>query len=69
MFIFTFLRNLFRRKRTTIYTVKTGDTLSKIALDHLGAARRYPEIFNLNRDILDDPDMIKPGQALKIPQR
>jgi LysM repeat protein len=49
------------------YTVKAGDTLSKIAKDHLGNANAYMEIFNANRDQLTDPDKIKPGQVLKLP--
>jgi LysM repeat protein len=50
------------------YTVKSGDTLSKIAKDKLGDANAYMEIFNANKDQLSDPDKIKPGQVLKIPQ-
>jgi nucleoid-associated protein YgaU len=50
------------------YTVKPGDTLSKIAKEHLGNANAYMDIFNANRDQLSDPDKIKPGQVLKIPQ-
>ncbi len=49
------------------YTVKAGDTLSKIAKEHLGNANAYQEIFNANRDQLTDPDEIRPGQVLKIP--
>jgi LysM repeat protein len=49
------------------YTVKPGDTLSKIAKEHLGNANAYMEIFNANRDQLSDPDKIKPGQVLKLP--
>ncbi len=49
------------------YTVKSGDTLSKIAKELLGDAQAYPEIFAANRDQLSDPDKIKPGQVLKIP--
>ena len=49
------------------YTVKAGDTLSKIAKDHLGDANAYMKIFNANKDQLNDPDKIKPGQVLKIP--
>jgi len=49
------------------YTVKAGDTLSKIAKEHLGNANSYMEIFNANKDQLTDPDKIKPGQVLKIP--
>jgi nucleoid-associated protein YgaU len=50
------------------YTVKAGDTLSKIAREHLGDANAYMDIFNANRDQLTDPNMIKPGQVLKLPQ-
>ncbi len=49
------------------YTVKPGDTLSKIAKEHLGNANAYMEIFNANRDVLQDPDKIKPGMVLKLP--
>ena len=54
-------------KSATTYTVKAGDTLSKIAKDHLGDANAYTAIFEANRDQLSDPDKIKPGQVLKIP--
>lgn len=50
------------------YTVKSGDTLSKIAKEMLGDSNAYMEIFNANRDQLNDPGKIKPGQTLKIPQ-
>ena len=49
------------------YTVKAGDTLSKIAKEQLGDANAYQEIFNANRDQLTDTDKIKPGQVLKMP--
>jgi nucleoid-associated protein YgaU len=49
------------------YTVQAGDTLSKIAKDHLGNANAYMKIFEANKDQLTDPDKIKPGQVLKIP--
>jgi nucleoid-associated protein YgaU len=49
------------------YTVQSGDTLSKIAKDHLGNANDYMKIFNANKDQLSDPDKIKPGQVLRIP--
>ena len=49
------------------YTVQSGDTLSKIAKEHLGDANAYMKIFNANKDQLTDPDKIKPGQVLKIP--
>jgi nucleoid-associated protein YgaU len=49
------------------YTVKSGDTLSKIAKEFLGDANAYMKIFEANKDQLTDPDKIKPGQVLKIP--
>jgi nucleoid-associated protein YgaU len=52
----------------TTYTVKSGDTLSKIAKDFYGDASKYKKIFEANKDILKDPNMIKVGQVLKIPK-
>lgn len=49
------------------YTVQSGDTLSKIAREHLGDGNAYMKIFEANRDQLSDPDKIKPGQVLRIP--
>lgn len=49
------------------YTVKAGDTLGKIAKEHLGNAGAYMKIFDANKDQLSDPDKIKPGQVLRIP--
>ena len=46
---------------------KKGDTLSKIAKELYGDPMLYPKIFEANRDILTDPDRIKPGQKLRIP--
>jgi nucleoid-associated protein YgaU len=50
------------------YTVKAGDTLSKIAQQQLGDATAYMAIFEANRNLLKDPDKIQPGQVLRIPQ-
>jgi nucleoid-associated protein YgaU len=50
------------------YEVKAGDSLSKIAKQLYGDASKYPKIFEANRDQLSDPDKIKPGQRLKIPE-
>jgi LysM repeat protein len=54
--------------QATTYTVQSGDTLSGIAKKFFGNANDYMDIFNANRDQLSDPDKIKPGQVLKIPQ-
>lgn len=51
------------------YTVEKGDTLSKIAKQHLGDANAWQKIFDANRDQLDDPDRIQPGQVLKLPSK
>jgi nucleoid-associated protein YgaU len=50
------------------YTVRSGDTLSKIAKQHYGDANRYSAIFEANRPMLSDPDKIYPGQTLRIPR-
>ena len=50
-----------------VYVVVKGDTLSKIAKHEYGRAGDWKRIFEANRDILDDPDKIFPGQKPKIP--
>jgi nucleoid-associated protein YgaU len=49
------------------YTVVKGDNLSKIAKQHYGDANKYPAIFEANKPMLKHPDMIYPGQVLRIP--
>jgi nucleoid-associated protein YgaU len=49
------------------YTVESGDTLSKISLQQYGDAMKYPMIFEANKPMLTDPDLIYPGQVLRIP--
>ncbi len=51
-----------------IYEVVSGDSLSKIAKRFYGDAAKYPRIFEANRDQLKDPNVIKPGQKLRIPE-
>ena len=48
------------------YTVQAGDNLSKIAASFYGK-HDWKRIYDANRDQLDDPDKISPGQVLKIP--
>lgn len=50
------------------YTVKSGDTLSKIAKQFYGDANKYQRIFEENRPLLKDPNSIFPGQVLRIPE-
>ncbi len=49
------------------YTVVRGDTLSKIAKQYYGDAMKYPVIFEANKPMLKNPDLIYPGQVLRIP--
>ena len=55
------------RQGVQTYTVKSGDTLSKIARQAYGDADEYMRIFYANRDQLSDPDRIQVGQKLVIP--
>jgi len=49
------------------YEVKKGDSLSKIAKEYFGDPMKYPQIFEANKPMLKDPDLIYPGQMLRIP--
>ena len=49
------------------YTVVAGDSLSKIARRFYGDANKWPRIHEANRDQIEDPDLIHPGQKLRIP--
>jgi nucleoid-associated protein YgaU len=51
------------------YTVVKGDSLSKIAKREYGDVRDWRKIYEANRDVIDDPDLIEPGQNLIIPER
>ena len=55
-----------RAQRT--YTVAKGDSLSTIAKQLWGDANQWPRIFEANRSIIKDPDLIHPGQVLTIPE-
>lgn len=50
-----------------MYTVASGDNLSRIAKKHYGNANKYMAIFEANKPMLKDPDKIYPGQVLRIP--
>jgi nucleoid-associated protein YgaU len=49
------------------YEIKSGDTLGAIAKQFYGKASQYMRIFEANRDIIDDPNKIYPGQKIRIP--
>ena len=50
------------------YTVVKGDSLSKIAKREYGDANKWRKIFEANKDVIDDPDLIEVGQDLIIPE-
>jgi nucleoid-associated protein YgaU len=51
------------------YTVVAGDSLSKIAKREYGDANAWNRIYEANRDVIKNPDLIYPGQTLKIPAK
>jgi nucleoid-associated protein YgaU len=53
---------------TEFYTIKKGDTLSKIAKQYYGNASKYPVIFEANREVIKNADLIYPGQVIRIPK-
>jgi nucleoid-associated protein YgaU len=55
------------KPQATMYTVQSGDSLSKIAKAHYGNAMKYTVIFEANTPMLKDPNKIYPGQVLRIP--
>jgi nucleoid-associated protein YgaU len=50
------------------YVIEKGDTLSAIAKRFYGNANKYPRIFEANREVIKDPDLIFPGQKIRIPK-
>ena len=54
-------------QKVEFYTIQSGDTLSKIAKEYYGNAMDYPKIFEANREVIEDPDLIYPGQKIRIP--
>jgi nucleoid-associated protein YgaU len=53
---------------TQYYIIKSGDTLSAIAQKFYGDANQYPKIFEANREVIKDADLIFPGQKIRIPK-
>ena len=49
------------------YEIQSGDSLSKIAKNFYGDAMKYKELFAANREVIEDPDKIYPGQKIRIP--
>ena len=53
----------------TVYVVRRGDSLSRIAQRHYGEAKQWTRIYEANRDLIgNDPNLIQPGQSLVLPK-
>lgn len=55
------------REKVEYYTIQKGDTLSGIAMKFYGQTSAYPRIFEANREVIKDPNLIYPGQKIRIP--
>ena len=54
-------------EKVEYYVIQKGDTLSKIAQHYYGDPMAYPKIFEANREVIQNPDKIFPGQKIRIP--
>ena len=54
-------------EKAEVYEIVSGDTLGAIAKRYYGKASMYTKIFEANRDIIEDPNKIYPGQKIRIP--
>jgi len=61
------LESVVQQPEAIFYTVKSGDSLSKIAQKHYGDGNKFQQIFAANQPLLKHPDKIYPGQVLRIP--
>jgi nucleoid-associated protein YgaU len=55
-------------EETEYYTVVKGDSLSKIAKKYYANANKWPALFEANKEVIKNPDLIYPGQKLRIPK-
>jgi nucleoid-associated protein YgaU len=55
-------------ENTRFYVIQKGDTLYGIAQEMYGNGMKYPELFEANREVIEDPDKIYPGQKIRIPE-
>jgi nucleoid-associated protein YgaU len=56
------------RRRAPMYRIRPHETLRSIARDTLGDSRRARELLEMNRDVIDDPDHLTPGQVIDLPE-
>ncbi|MCB9383824.1 MAG: LysM peptidoglycan-binding domain-containing protein [Bryobacterales bacterium] len=52
----------------TFYTIVSGDSLSKIATKYYGDALKWNTLFEANREVIQNPDLIYPGQVIRVPK-
>jgi len=57
-----------RPQEPVFYTIESGDSLSKIAKEQYGDAMKWKSLFEANREVIEDPDRIYPGQQIRIPK-
>ena len=50
------------------YVIQKGDTLYAVAKEFYGDGMKYPQLFEANREVIEDPDKIYPGQKIRIPE-
>ena len=55
------------KEKVEYYIIKKGDTLSAIAKQFYGKANEYPKIFEANREVIKDTNLIFPGQKIRVP--
>ena len=53
----------------TFYTIESGDSLSKIAKKYYGDAMKWNTLFEANREVIQNPDLIYPGQVIRVPAK
>ena len=60
--------NLAIEVQPVFYTIEKGDSLSKIAQRQYGDPMKWKALFEANREVIKDPDLIYPGQQIRIPE-
>ena len=61
------MANLLEPDNVEYYIIQSGDSLSKIAKKYYQNANEYPRIFDANKEVIKDPNLIYPGQKIRIP--
>ncbi|HEU5338998.1 MAG TPA: peptidoglycan-binding protein LysM [Sulfuricaulis sp.] len=56
-----------QQAKVDYYVIKSGDTLSGLAKKYYGNAKEYPRLFEANREVIKDPNLIYVGQKIRIP--